>query len=494
MNKRPNIIIICTDEQRGDHLSCMGHPDVLTPNIDRIAREGVLFRNCYSSTPVCMPARATMMTGHTMRVHGVTDNSYSLPKNIPTLPGMLADAGYRTHAIGKLHLRHAGLRVPEGEEAVACPETRKLWDWPGHWEGSLLKHFPPHYLGFQTVEMVNGHVRYVIGDYVTWLQENHPGAYAGLKASNDDPQPLEIDSELHYNTWMANQAISYIQEERQKENPFYLWLSFPDPHEPFAAVKKWSDVYDDVEIELPPQTLELSPGSRSKTMTENGLVTEPVDPEMAKRRIKQTYGMISHLDEQVGRVLDYLEETGEAENTVVVFISDHGDQLGEHGLYFKGILPYDAHAHIPFVIKAPGGQKGKVVEDVVSMLDMVPTCLDVAGVEPALPLPGEILTPVVMGTDQPKRKHALVEMDTDSKGPDLIQMRWLVRNDYKLVYYAHNKETMLFDRKADPNELNNLAGKSEYQALLLEMFQELLSEISRTQMPTCNFQNKPDLY
>lgn len=492
MKKRPNIIIFCTDEQRGDHLGCMGHPDLKTPNIDRIAEEGTLFRNCYSSHPVCMPARATMMTGHTMRVHGVINNGYSLPRNIPTLPGMLAEEGYRTHAIGKLHLRNASIRLPEGENGASSPEGRKLWDWPDHWEGSLYKHFPPDYYGFQSVELVNGHVNYVYGDYVTWLEKEHPGAYAGYEASNDDPQPLTIDPDLHYNTWMANQTISYIEEEVEEENPFYLWCSFPDPHEPFAAVKKWSDFYDDIEIDLPPQTLSLSPDSRSETMKKAGLGHEVDDPEMVRRRIKQTYGMISHIDEQIGRVLDCLEEKGIAEETVIMFISDHGDQLGEHGLYFKGMLPYDAHAHVPFLMKAPGGEKGKVVEDVVSMLDMVPTALDLAGVAPELPLPGEILTPVATGARGPLRKMALVEMDT-RLGPDaeFVQMRWIVRNDYKLVYYANNKETMLFDRINDPNELKNLAGEPEMQPVLLELFQELMSEISRTEMPECNFQDRP---
>jgi len=212
MSDQPNILIFCTDEQCHDYLGCMGHPHVKTPNIDRIAAEGTLFRNCYSSGPICMPARATMITGLGNRQHGVVDNGIDLDKSFPTLPGMLADAGYRTHAVGKLHLAGRGGReIADDEDFSVHPERRIYWDWPGHWEGAYYKKFPDNYFGFQTVELAQGHVHYIYGDYVTWLEENHPGAYAGYKNSNADPRPLEIDPELHYNTWIADRSIEFIR-------------------------------------------------------------------------------------------------------------------------------------------------------------------------------------------------------------------------------------------------------------------------------------------
>lgn len=510
---RPNILIFCTDEQCGDHLGCMGHPHVKTPNIDRIAAQGTLFSNCYSSNPVCMPARATLLTGWTSRVHGVVENGIDLDRNIPTLPGILADAGYRTHAVGKLHLAGRGGRdIAPGEDVSECPERRIYWDWPNHWRGACYKKFPDNYYGFQTVELAQGHVHYIYGDYVTWLEENHPGAYAGYKCSNADPHPLAIDPELHYNTWIAERSVEFIRTcsgagDRTSDGgatpstghpaPWFLWCSFPDPHEPFAAVRKWSDAYDDVELELARNQLELSPDSRSDTMTRLGLGTEPLDPNLVKKSIRQTYGMISHVDEQVGRVLDTLEALGIADNTVVMFISDHGDQLGEHGLFYKGVYPYDAHAHIPFLAKVPGtARKGRVVEDVVSMLDMVPTVLDLAGVphpyestkddgkaRPDRRLPGEVLTPVLVGDADPVRKNALVETDRRTTNLGVVQLRMLVTNDYKLVFYAPTREVMLFDRKRDPQELKNLAGDPAFQPVVNAMLKDLLHELSRTEMP-----------
>jgi arylsulfatase A-like enzyme len=508
MDRRPNILIFCTDEQRGDYLGCMGHPHLKTPNIDRIAAGGTLFRNCYSSSPLCMPARATMMTGLTNRQHGVVDNGINLDRKYPTVPGLLAGAGYRTHAVGKLHLAGKGGRdISEDEDFAEYPERRIYWDWPNHWKGAYYRKFPDNYFGFHTVDFAQGHVNYIFGDYVTWLEENHPGAYAGYKCSNADPRPLAIDPELHYNTWIADRCIQYIREQvsgvsgqvRRAETgnwkledrktqvsglspqPFFLWCSFPDPHEPFAAVKKWSDFYDNVEITLPVNTLELSPHSRSETMNSMGLGTQVIDPELVKKSIKQTYGMISHIDEQVGRVLDCLDELGIAENTAVIFISDHGDQLGEHGLFYKSVYPYNAHAHIPFVVKMPGGIKGKVVDDVVSMLDMVPTVFDISGVSYPGQLPGETLAPVLARAKDPVRKSALIEIDRMNTPIGCVQMRALVTNDFKIVCYAPSEEVMLFDRKSDPYELKNLANEHKYQSILDSMRKQLQAELSRTE-------------
>jgi arylsulfatase A-like enzyme len=495
---RPNILIFCTDEQRGDYLGCMGHPVLKTPNIDRIAAGGTLFRNCYCSSPVCMPARATMFTGLTNRASGVYANGIALDESVPTLPRLLAAANYRTHSVGKLHLKPWGGRtIAEDEDTTKNPERRIYWKWPGHWEGGTYTKSPDHYYGFQTQDSVGGHVNYAFGDYVTWLEANHPGAYAGYRYSGKDPGPLTIPPELHYNNWIADRSIEFIRKVAQ---PFFLWCSFPDPHEPFAAVEKWSDFYADAEIELPRSTLELSPHNRSETMNRLGLGTSVQDPAYVRKCVRQTYGMISHIDEQAGRVLDALEELGIAGNTVVMFISDHGDQMGEHGLFYKGIYPFDGHAHIPFVAKVPWAtEKGKVVDDVVSQLDLVPTVLDLAGVKhpddllrlaqcgdkaatPGPSLPGEVLTPVVTGRASPMRRNALIELDRISITFDTVQMRVLVTNDYKLVYYAGLRETMLFDRKRDPLELRNLAGDAAYQPLVEEMLKHLLAELSRTEM------------
>lgn len=504
---RPNVVIFCTDEHRADHLGCMGHPILRTPNIDRIAAGGTLFRNGYSSSPTCMPARATMFTGLTNRATGVRSNGVSLPEDIPTLPGQLAAAGYRTHSVGKLHLKtwgnpfggaqgtSDGADITDFETPDENPERRVYWD------RGLITRSPDNYYGFQTQDSAQGHVNYINGDYKTWLDANHPGVFRqGYAYDRAKPGPLAIDPELHYNHWIADRSIDFIRTQGD-DRPFFLWCSFPDPHEPFAAVRKWADVYADAAVDLPRCTRELSPHSRSKTLAALGLGTLAQDPEYVAQCTRQTWGMISHVDEQIGRVLDCLEDAGVADNTVVAFIADHGEQLGEHGLFYKGLYPYDGHSRVPFVVRVPwSDRKGQVVDEVVSMLDLVPTVLDLAGVDQpeedrfmgpwwherhgasSSPLPGEVLTPVLVAGERPERGCALVEYDADTyEAFDVVQMRMLVTDEYKLVYYAPTGETMLFDRKADPEEMANLAGEAGYQPVVTKLLQRLLYEICRTE-------------
>jgi arylsulfatase A-like enzyme len=497
VERQANVLVFCTDEHRSDYLGCMGHPFLQTPNIDRIAAEGVLFRSCYTSSPACMPARATMMTGLTNRASGVRSNGVSLPEDIPTLPGLLANAGYRTHSVGKLHLKTwgkpGGINITEFETAEQNPERRV------HWNNGSIRKSPDNYYGFQTQDSALGHVDYINGDYKTWLDEHHPGAFAGYACDDTNPGPLTIEPELHYNNWIADRAVDFIDSRNGNDQPFFLWCSFPDPHFPFAAVRSWSDVYADAEVDLSRSTRELGDEGRSSTMTAIGQGTEVLDSDHIRACIRQTCGMISHVDEQVGRVLDALSATETEDNTVVIFISDHGDQLGEHGLFYKGIYPYDGHAHIPFVVKVPWStQRNKVVDDVVSMLDLVPTVLDLAGVDQpedetmsawwrdhhgpvAPPLPGEVLTPVLLTRALPERRNALVEYDSDTDSFDLLQIRTLVTNEYKLVYYAPTNETLLFSRVNDPDEMHNLAQDDGYHGVLMDLLKQLVHEISRTE-------------
>lgn len=495
-DKRPNFIIFCTDQQRADHLGCMGNPIVKTPNLDRIAADGVTFSNCYTSSPACMPARATMFTGLTNRGNDVRTNGINLSEDIPTLPGLLAKAGYRTHSAGKLHLKAWG--SPTGYEISDFETGKQNPERIAHWRSGKITQSPDNYYGFQTQDMTIGHVDYIDGDYRVWLDKNHPGIFDMYRGTH--PSDLNLPEELHYNNWIADRSIEFMKNHAPSDQPFFLWCSFPDPHFPFAGVKRWTDVYRDKEIPLPQSALELPPESISETMTQVNLGKKIFDAEYIRQCTIQTYGMISHVDEQIGRVLDSLQANGLADNTFIMFISDHGEQLGEHGLFYKGFYPYDAHARIPFLCKVPGIAGNRKVEDVVSMLDLVPTVLDLASVpQPEEPemnsefsiqcaplpssLPGESLKKVLIEGGCPERKNALVEFDDERVrgGIDLLQMRMLVTNDYKLVYYSPTNEVMLFDRKNDPSETRNLAAVGKYAGTVQELLKTLLKEISRTE-------------
>lgn len=495
--KPPNVIVFCTDEQRWDHVGCNGNRVVQTPNTDRIAAGGVTFTNCHCSHTSCMPSRAAMFSGLTVQAMGLHGCNASIPPDVPTMPHVLADAGYRTHSAGKLHLTSWG-RSPfvarrDATDVAAFPERHANWN-----EG-LITESPNNYFGLQTVDMVTGHVNYANADYKVWLEKHHPGAFAKLAASTRSPEPVDIDPELHYNHWIADRSIEFItrQTKRKMNAPFFLWCSFPDPHEPFAAVRKWSDVYRHVEdMDLPPHYGETAPGNRSRTFDGLGTQAEGYSPEYIKRALRETYGMIGHVDEQIGRVMAALEASGQAENTVVIFTSDHGEQHGEHNLLYKGLYPYQGHTRVPFILNVPWAaseHQGAVVDVPISSgLDLMPTVLDLAGVpQPGAgtvgldadcrTLPGESLAAVALSGARPQRQNALVELSTGGADGKWVQMRKLVTDDYRLVVYFPTQEVLLFDVRNDPDELENIADRLESRAVVADLMAQMLNEISRTE-------------
>ncbi|MCF6176572.1 MAG: sulfatase-like hydrolase/transferase [Victivallaceae bacterium] len=516
--EKVNFLIFVTDQQRADHLGCAGHPILKTPNIDKIAEKGVMFTNCYTSCPACSPARATLFTGLTNRGHGMRMNGISLPAEVPTLMEVLAKADYRTHSIGKLHLMATG--NPTGVDIENSETPIENSERHIHWHNGRIKKSPNNYYGFQTQDSVIGHGDYVCGDYDVWLNENYPGErekyYSNDAHMNEQNWwqnqinypcwDLRVNPELHYNKWIADKAIDFFQEEKNSTSPFFLWCSFPDPHAPFAAVKPWADFYKNADIEIPKngQEVELSTIPDTVIKTSGGadnFIKKAIfnGTDNLKAIYKETFGMISHVDEQIGRIMKSLQEAGLDKNTVVIFLADHGDQLGEHGLMHKNFWPYDGCNKVPFIANVPWSRnKGIIVDDVISLLDFMPTVLEFANVSQpddqevnkeylaqvaplSSPLPGESLKSAILGEAEPKRKNALIEFDDDlNKAFDLTQMRMIVTNEYKLCFYSPAKEGVLFDRKNDPEEENNLFYEPEYKEIVNKLFVELMHEVSRT--------------
>jgi len=487
----PNILIFCVDQQRADHLGCAGNLVVQTPHLDKLAATGTRFANAYCTSPACMPARATMLTGLSNRGHGVRGNGYPLDESIPTLPGLLAQKGYDTYAVGKMHLQNY-----HGNQAqmALSPSMECMQRWE---RGEITESTAPYY-GFQKLDLVIGHGDYVNGDYKRWIDRTAPGEHAKYR-SLWDPGDLDVRPELHYNHWIADRTIEYLGERGCKDNPFFIWCSFPDPHFPFSAVKKWADRYRDADIRLPPSALEVNLDREPEALRAVRKL-ETMDPDLLREYTRQTYAMISHVDEQVGRVMSALVETGLDGNTVVVFISDHGEQLGEHGGIDKAVYPYNAEAQIPFLVQVPWSEvRGQTVDGVVSQLDLVPTLLDLVGAKqpkdqnctdatleeltPLLPpLPGESLRGVLEQGEVPKRNCALIEYDHERQSAfEQLQIRMLVTPEYKLTLYIPTGELLLFDRRSDPWELENLANSPAHEKTLQSMLQRMIMEISRTE-------------
>lgn len=502
---RPNFLIVMTDQQRADYLGCAGHPVLRTPNLDRLASEGVRFSRAYVNNPVCMPSRSTMLTGQTPRGHGVRTNGINLDPAIPTMTEALRLAGYRTHAVGKIHVNVYGL--PNG----ADPQTLHPADFPESawmWRHRRIGHLPLPYYGFQTAEMTLQHGPGVGGDYRTWLESAHPEAAermrfeAGQRPASGAEQSaiLDVPPEWHYNTWVADRSIAFLEEQTASDQPFYLHCSFPDPHHPYCPPRAWAERYAAVDMPgVNRRTGELDdlpwfyrqtydPGLQ---LSGRGRATKLGDDQL--RDIQAlTCAMVGFVDEQFGRVLATLERLGLRENTVVVFTSDHGDMLGDHWMLNKGPFHFDGLLRVPHIWSWPGHlASGVATNALASLLDFAPTILDLAGV-PALEgvtaprretaqqlpaLPGVSLAPLLRGEQAAAQQSVIIENDEDYLG---LRLRTIVTERYQMTVYPDQPYGELFDLREDPQQRHNRWNDAAMGGVKSALQAELLDRLALT--------------
>lgn len=419
MKKAPNILLITTDQQRFDTICAGGYEYMHTPNLDRLVNEGCLFTNAYSPNPVCIPARHNIISGLPAKYHGFDDNyfdnSIQMPYDIPTFPELLSNAGYDTAAVGKMHFqpfrRHNGFNRLFTMEEI--PVFRQDDDYAVYLKDNGLGHH-------RSVHGVR-HLLYML------------------------PQQSFIPTEHHGSTWVADKTVDILKENNGKR-PFMIWTSFIHPHPPFDVPKEWAHLYDDVE--LPESYESITP--ISALAVENKHIADYPNKDYLKRA-KQLYcSAISFVDYNIGRILDYLEETNQIDNTLIIFTSDHGEMLGDN-CTFQKFLPYDGSCKIPFIARYPKYIKAGTKDDrMVDLNDLYPTFLDVAEVSyPAnFKLPGES---IFIKEGIKDRNYQYVEHNKGNK-------RWVsLRNkQYKYNYYYGDGKEELFDMVNDSKERVNL--------------------------------------
>lgn len=500
MTKQPNVIIFCVDEMRADHMACAGNEVVKTPNLDRIASEGTLFSRGYCANPICMPARASMFTGMLPRDHGVRVNGQNLRRDLPTLPGMMADAGYRTHAAGKLHLTSW---VPK----VDPPQPDMYPECLQYWREEDIREFPTPYYGFQSVDFVGGHTSWAYGEYANWLRERG-GDVTQVQSSEDtgdDPVSfeMEIPEDLHYNRFIADSVIDLIDQSAGPDSdPFFAWCSFPDPHAPVGCPQPYCDMYDPEDVQLPVRREgeidDLPPFYQdvlSGELKPNGVDNSGVTDAQWRDIIAGTYGMVSHIDTEIGRVLNALEKNGLEDETIIVFISDHGDMMGDHGLLWKSFYTFEGCVRLPLIVSAPHGLDGQVCDSLVSQIDLMPTVLDLCDVDmpgeewrevetpyergsvvPLRTYPGYSWEPLLDGDASGWRDGVVIENDDPTCG---FQVRTLVTERYRLSIYPGTEHGELFDLESDPDELHNLWYDEDKRDLRSTLTAQLLDAYSR---------------
>jgi arylsulfatase A-like enzyme len=469
---RPNIICFVTDQHHANHLSCAGNPDVKTPNLDRLAADGLLFTKSYVANPVCSPNRACMFTGQYPKSHGLRENGNSLVPGSLTLPGVLADNGYQTFSSGKLHLAPFGMQADRDVPGYEKAESNEYWNR----EGSNPMVLPYH--GLQDVFFVGGHGHYNFGHHKRELQQKHPGVWEGYTREGAREQcavPEEVwcaglNQEYHYNTAIADKTIEFLKA-RHEEQPFFIWCSFPDPHHPFSPPAPWFDMYDADTIHFDPIPDEGNEGFPEKLASYRSKAK--ANPDAIRDVIAKNYGMISMVDHNIGRVIEELEEQNLVDNTIIVFFADHGDYMGDHGLLRKALMPYDAEWRVPTIWRIPGQKRTGTTTAMHSTVDLMPTLLDLAGLE----IPGEVQgvsqKSVLDGESESARQVAYAEFDTTGS---YERVRFIRTDGWMLAYFFGCEFGMMYNMENAPLQQNNVFEHPDYRAKRDELMMTLLKE------------------
>lgn len=494
-SRRPSFLIFCLDQVGAHSLGAYGNTDARTPNIDRLAQQGRLATRAYCNNPVSMPSRATLITGLTPRQHGCVTNGVPLPEDVPTIASALSEAGYRTFSAGKLHLQ-PGLDAGNRD---ALPDFS--WEDAIRWRSGEITALPAGYYGFAESAFVSGHVSGCYGQYAQEMRRDHPDlleAYAKTERRARGENILcwrtDVPAELHYNQWIADRTIDFF--ERSGQEAFFAWCSFPDPHGPWAAAREYAEAFDPASLALPEDwddcedPLPILAEYRRKLPPFLRAISHDALAEVTA----QTYGMLEHIDANVGRLLAALDRLDRAEDTVIILLADHGEYLGAHGLLGKTPWPYEQLLRIPMVYLLPPAMRGPLngpLETPVSTLDLVPTLLDLAGVDASamfrpgrarsrLELPGRSLAPWLRGEAGPTDRPIVCEFDNTMHADEPLRMRTLVRRDYKLTLYDHQDEGLLYHLPTDPAERTNLWSDPAHRPARDALIEQLLRELIAT--------------
>lgn len=516
---QPNLLLITSDQQ---HWMTLGqnNPRIRTPNLDRLAAMGVTFNRAYCPNPTCTPTRASIITGMYPSFHGAWTLGTKLPEHVPTLGDHLRPAGYVSTLIGKAHFQP--LRsTPECESVEAYPTLRDL----DFWRTFNDSHTP--WYGFDHVELARNHADegHVGQHYALWMEEQGLADWRAYFQKRHDKQtdtdhdaskapPMgppgfglrkdmhwRLPEQYHYTTWTGLRTIAAIERAHQSGRPFFIWSSYHDPHPPYCVPEPWASMYnpDDMEPgefvegefdDMPePHRMTRDPKADFSPFNADGQGNHGYHPHtgLTRRQMQEAmaiyYGMISFMDHWIGQTLDKLDELGLTEKTLIVFTSDHGHFLGQHGLFAKGPFHYEDVIRVPFIASWPGVlPQGQASEAIQSLVDLSPTFLEAANqkVPHAMQGLGQLAAWKQAGS---ARDHAIVEMH-HNRGA--VHLRTLVTDRHKLtIYRGQPAWGELFDLAQDPDERHNHYHDPAWQATRRELFERLAqADLQREPAPT----------
>lgn len=514
--KRPNVLVIIADQLRADHLGYAGNQVVRTPNLDALAAQSVVFTEATVTNPTCMPNRASLVTGRWPSAHGTRCNGITMDPDASTMVRNMALGGYRTAAVGKLHHQNMGwpfeaeqldeinasdpLLLRAGLRDAVTREREPGWDkWEdraGHDAGFI--HLPADYYGYQEVDLVVGHGDSPGGHYLHWAVERgqDPRLLGGVENANsaypgwEQVYETAIPAHAHPSTYIGDKAVERINGFAAAGEPFFLFVSFPDPHHPFSPPAGFAELYDPADIALPagfdqdhgrsPDHIRALIAARGQPGADSTM-TWAVTEDQYRHAAAAQYGLITLMDEQIGRVLDALARQGLEEDTIVVFTSDHGDLLGDHGLMLKHFSHYRALTNVPLTVKLPGAGHG-TTGALVSTADLAPTLLELTGTDPYRGIQGRSLAELLHGRTDGVREALVIEEDQPFGMPGLpapVRMRSVLTRTGRLTRYFGTDVVELYDHTVDPQELHNVAGDPAYRDIQRDFTETMLEEMMR---------------
>ena len=467
----PNILWICTDQQRFDTLGCYGNPHVDTPNLDRLAEDAVLFEHAYVQNPVCTPSRASFLTGRYPRTTRCRQNGQSIPEDETLITKYLHDAGYVCGLSGKLHLSACNPRVCKGTE-------RRIDD-------GYDQFFWSHDTG----------TGWLTNEYHQWLWER--GVPPQRPSSKHSQYVLCGPPAEHGQTaWCVEKALAFIHAGQRSNQPWLFSLNPFDPHHGFDppkdALERYAEMIDSVPLpNYTPGELDNKP-IWQRTDHEGaygGKGGYPYDDmaESDHRWVRAAYwAMVDVIDQQVGRLLDALEQTGQRENTIILFHSDHGEMLGDHGIYLKGPYFYEPAVRVPLLVAGPGIQGGRRSDALVELVDLVPTLTDLCGFDALPGVQGRSLAPMLRGNAplETHREDIYCEFYGSNFSYEPKAHATMIRTQRHKLTVAHGRGAgELYDLESDPSETHNVWDNPHYAPIRHDLVLRLVDRMAWTVDP-----------
>ncbi len=427
-----NLLYILSDQHNRNLLGCYGHPTVQTPNLDRLAARGTRFTSAYTTCPICVPARASLATGRYVHQIGYWDNAFPYDGAVPSWHHRLREQGHQVDVIGKLHFRSA--------------------DDDNGWSHEI-----------DPLHVVGG-----VGDALGCIREN--ASFRNKRGGIEEAGPGD-STYLQYDARNADNAVEWLADAPQDGKPWALFLSFVCPHPPYFSPQELFDLYPPDDILLPPQWREADwPDHPAIDYFRRYFTFAPQFDEATIRRMNAAYyGVVTYLDQQIGRVLAALEANGLADNTRIVYTTDHGEHLGARGIFGKFTM-YEESVAVPLVLAGPDVPAGKVCRTPVSLVDSFPSVLEAVGATPAAEdgyLPGASWWRIANEPDRERTVFSEYHALGTEAGIFMLRNR-----RYKYIHYTHQRP-QLFDLLADPDECNDLSRSPEHRAVLAGLEAEL---------------------